>query len=275
MPIFNNPYPLLNNEKGNFQYSSFDCKLVESKLEKGIYFFQFKAELNDDVLSGLIDEGKVSFVVKVESKPYFLNYYRSSKDNYEVEITLDYKEISSEFRFEFTPILISNVALDYKNENADFPLCDYTFNIKSHQVLGSTSTMTLRFETAYRTIDSGPLVVIRRLSAPEKPKAGSMDINLNDDDQIFVEISSDTFDRFSEVNRRDSKLLESLIALPVLQYTLNELKNDPQLLDKQWAKNLDDEFGVFSVQDQEGILKKCDEILKSPTLSYIKHYLNN
>ena len=275
MPIFNNPYPLLNNEKGNFQYSSFDCKLVESKLEKGIYFFQFKAELNDDVLSGLIDEGKVSFVVKVESKPYFLNYYRSSKDNYEVEITLDYKEISSEFRFEFTPILISNVALDYKNENADFPLCDYTFNIKSHQVLGSTSTMTLRFETAYRTIDSGPLVVIRRLSAPEKPKAGSMNINLNDDDQIFVEISSDTFDRFSEVNRRDSKLLESLIALPVLQYTLNELKNDPQLLDKQWAKNLDDEFGVFSVQDQEGILKKCDEILKSPTLSYIKHYLNN
>tara|TARA_B100000674_G_C37877172_1_gene932532 strand:+ start:424 stop:1251 length:828 start_codon:yes stop_codon:yes gene_type:complete len=275
MPIFNNPYPLLNNEKGNFQYSSFDCKLVESKLEKGIYFFQFKAELNDDVLSGLIDEGKVSFVVKVESKPYFLNYYRSSKGNYEVEITLDYKEISSEFRFEFTPMLISNVALDYKNQNADSPLCDYTFNIKSHQVLGSTSTMTLRFETAYRTIDSGPLVVIRRLSAPEKPKAGSMDINLNDDDQIFVEISSDTFDRFSEVNRRDSKLLESLIALPVLQYALNELMNDSQLLDKQWAKNLDDEFGVFSVQDQEGILKKCDEILKSPTLSYIKHYLNN
>ncbi|MDG1056242.1 MAG: hypothetical protein P8O83_00825 [Flavobacteriaceae bacterium] len=273
MPIFNNPYPLLDNEKGNFQYSSFDCELVESKIENGIYFFQFKAELNDDVLTNLIDEGIVSFVVKVESKPYFLNYYRSSKNNYEIEIELDYKDISSGFSFEFTPLLISNVALDYQNENANSPMCDYTFNLNAYQVLGSCSTVKLGFETAYRTIDSGPLIKITRMSAPEKPLAGSMRINLNNDDQIQVKIASDTYDRFIEVNSRDNKLLDSLVALPVLQFTLNELMKDPQLHDKEWAKNLDVEFDIFSVQDQEGILKKCDEILNSPIPSYIKHYL--
>ena len=273
MPIFNNPYPLLDNEKGNFQYSSFDCELVESKIENGVYFFQFKAKLDDDVLTNLIDEGKVSFVVKVESKPYFLNYYRSSKDNYEIEIELDYKDISSGFSFEFTPLLVSNVALDYKNENANSPMCDYTFNLTAHQVLGSCSAVKLGFKKAYRTIDSGPLFKIVRLAPPKKPEAGSMDVNLNDDDQIQVKIASDTYDRFIQVNNRDNKLLASLITLPVLQFALNELLKDSQLQEKEWAKTLDDEFGIFNIQSQEDILKKCDEILNSSIPSYIKHYL--
>lgn len=273
MPIFNNPYPLLDNEKGNFEESSFDCELVESKIENGIYFFQFKAELIDDVLSNLINEGKVSFAIKVESKPYYLKYFRASDNEYEIDITLNYKDISSMFGFEFTPLLISNEAFEYNNVNANSPLNDYTFNLNANQILGSCPSLKLQFKTAYRTIDSGPLIRIVRLPAPEKPIAGTMDINLNDDDQIKVNIASDTYDKFIEVNNRDNKLLDSLISLPVLQFALTELNDEAQLRDKEWAKNLDNDFGVFNIQDQEGILKKCDEILNSSIPSYIKHYL--
>lgn len=275
MPIFNNPYPLLDNEKGNFEDSSFDCELVESKIENGIYFFHFKADIEDDVLNNLIDEGIVSFAIKVESRPYFLDFFKADSNNkFEITVELDYKEVSSDFSFDFTPVLISNIAFKYRNENANPPLCEYDFDLNANQIVGSYSTVRLGFDRVYRTIDAGPLIRIVRLQPPKKPIAGTMDINLNDMDQIKVFLSDVTYEKFLEVNRRDPKLLDALVTLPVLQYALTALLDKTSdLHELEWAKLLDADFQISEMNNQEDVLKKCDDILNSSIPSFINHYL--
>ena len=46
MAIFNNPHPLLDNEKGNFLDQEFNCELLESKIQDGLYSFQMLSDAN-------------------------------------------------------------------------------------------------------------------------------------------------------------------------------------------------------------------------------------
>jgi hypothetical protein len=275
MAIFNNPFPLLDNEKGNFSDWTFDCELKDSKIENGKYYFHFKATLDEEVIENLIEEEFVSFVIKVESRPYFYKFFKSGSDSlYEVKFELDYKDVSSNFSFNFTPLLITNQAFAYKNENADSPLNEYTFNLTSNQIIGSCPALKLTFQKAYRTIDSGPLIKVVRYKAPKKPEAGTMDIKLNDMDQIIVYLSDSTYDKFIEVNKRDPKLLDSLVALPVLQFALSEVLNDNSgVRELEWAKLLDREFEIFEMDNQEDVLNKCDEILNGSIPSFLDHFI--
>jgi hypothetical protein len=75
------------------------------------------------------------------------------------------------------------------------------------------------------------------------------------------------------MNRKEPKLLDTLITLPVLQYALSELIYDLELREKSWAKMLDEEFELFpDMINQELVLLKCDEILKSSIPSFMDYF---
>jgi hypothetical protein len=118
----------------------------------------------------------------------------------------------------------------------------------------------------------GPLIKVVKLNSQMQPKSGTMDINLNDDDYIQVMISEANYEKFRSLNKEEPKLLDALITLPVLQYTLSELLYSPDLNDKSWAKILDEEYHVFDMKTQEDVLGKCDEILKSAIPSFIEYF---
>jgi hypothetical protein len=274
MAIFNSPHPLLDNSSGNFKGFYFNVELSDCKVEDGIYIFHLKAQIDEDNILSLIDKGLVAFAVKIENKPYFVKSYKADQKNpFDIVVEIPYESISSEFNFEIKPLLVTNSAFVYQNSNADAPMCDYNFNLSAYQIIGSHSTLKLSFERGYRKITSGPLIKIVKLNPPNKPKAGTMDIKLNEDDFIQVCVSDSNYTKFIAMNTREPKLLDSLITLPVLQYALSELLVDEELREKSWAKMLDEEFDLFpDMNNQESVLMKCDEILKSSILSFMDYF---
>lgn len=275
MAIVNNPYPLLDNEKGSFDNNHFDVEIKECSVNDGVYHFQFNADINEEIIKNLIDQNAASFAVKVENKPFFFKIFKAELTNpYEITIDINFESVSSDFSFEFTPLILTNYEFEYININANSPMCNYTFQLDSNQIIGSHSSIKLSFERAYRKISSGPLIKVVKLPPRAKPNAGTMDIDLNDEYCIRVKLSEDTHNKFMILNRKEPKLLDALITFPVLQHTLSELLMNQDLREKSWAKLLDNEYDIFELKDQEGVLKKCDEILQRSIPSFIDYFEN-
>lgn len=275
MAIVNNPYPLLDNEKGSFDNNHFDVEIKECSVNDGVYHFQFNADINEEIIKNLIDQNAASFAVKVENKPFFFKIFKAELTNpYEITIDINFESVSSDFSFEFTPLILTNYEFEYININANSPMCNYTFQLDSNQIIGSHSSIKLSFERAYRKISSGPLIKVVKLPPRAKPNAGTMDIDLNDEYCIRVKLSEDTHNKFMILNKNEPKLLDALITFPVLQHTLSELLMNQDLREKSWAKLLDNEYDIFELKDQEGVLKKCDEILQRSIPSFIDYFEN-
>tara|TARA_R110002049_G_scaffold269029_2_gene445797 strand:+ start:1173 stop:2012 length:840 start_codon:yes stop_codon:yes gene_type:complete len=273
MAIFNNPHPLLDNEKGNFLDQEFNCELLESQIQNGLYTFHFKAEITEPNMLNLIKENIVLFVIKVDCKPYYSKVFNATLENpLEVTFNIEYEEIPADFSFEFTPLLIAKNTFKYQNSNAEFPMDSYAFNITKNQILGSHSSLKLNFERGYKLFDSGPLIKIVKLPKNQNPTCGTMDIKLSEQFNIIVKLNENTFQKFKELNSLDSKLLDNILALPILQFVLSDLTFSKQNRDKQWVEMLHEEFDILNLESQEDILRKCDKILKSPIPKFIDYF---
>jgi len=273
MPIFNNPHPLLDNEKGNFNSHEFSCELIESNIKKGLYTFYFVAHITEPNILKLIESDLVLFAIKVDCKPYYSKIFKSSAEaNLEVNIAIDYEDIPADFSFEFTPLLITNSKLDYQNSNADFPMNNYIFNLSKNQIIGSHNSLKLKFQRGYKLFDSGPLIKIVRLPDNRKPNCGTMDIKLSEQFNIIVQLNDIVYNKFLKINSMDSRLLDNLLSLPILQYVLFNLMQNDQNHDKEWAQMLDREYDVLNLDSPEDILGKCDEILEAPLPKFIDYF---
>jgi hypothetical protein len=273
MAIFNNPFPVLDNSFGNFSNYQFSVECISSKVENGIYSFGFKSAINEPIILDLIENKKVCFCIQLDCKPFIRKIYKAEDLYDEVTFEINYEDIPSNFHFEFTPLLITETPLDYKNENADTPICNYTFKLQKNQIIGSHTSLKISFETGYETFESSPIIKFFRLNPPEKPKNGSMDIRL-DLPFIKVSVSSEDFDLFTKVNSLESKLLDTVVTFPILQYTLHEFINDKEsYLEKEWAQNLNNQFNIFDINDSDEILNAIHYILKSPHSNFFDFYI--
>ena len=125
MAIFNNPYPILSNSKGNFndKEAEFNCNLLKVEFSDNKYKIEIEPEIiNEPVLEDLLSQGKIKFSVLVDSKPFFRRVFCSEIGNNTILFEMDYKEISSELSFDLYPRLVTSDNLIYQNENADFPI---------------------------------------------------------------------------------------------------------------------------------------------------------
>lgn len=275
MPIFNNPHPLLDNDNGNFNSHEFTCELTESKIKDGLYSFHFLADISEPNVLELIESELVFFAVKVDCKPYYSKIFKSTlKTNLEVNIDIDYEDIPADFSFDFAPLLITNSKQDYQNSNADYPMNNYTFNLSKNQIIGSHRILKLKFQRGYKLFNSGPLIKIVRLPDNRKPNCGTMDIKLSEQFNIIVQLNDSDYNKFLKINSLDSRLLDNLLSLPILQYVLFDLVQNEQNRDKEWAQMLDSEYNVLNLESPEDILKKCDEILQAPIPKFIDYFGN-
>jgi hypothetical protein len=273
MAIFNSPHPLLDNFRGNFKHHTFNCELAKCSVEDGVYHFHLTAEIDEENILDLIENGDASFAVKVENQPYFVKSWKADRGTpFEIKIEIPYESVSADLEFDFSPVIVTNKAFTYRNSNANPPMHEYNFNLSAHQIIGSHPSLKLSFERGYRKMAAGPLIKVVKLKSPLQPKAGTMDINLNDEDYIHVQISEANYERFRALNREEPKLLDALITLPVLQYALSELLYSSDLHEKGWAKILDEEYHVFEMKSQEDVLRKCDEMLKSAIPSFVDYF---
>ena len=113
MAIFNNPHPLLDNNSGNFKAYSFNVELTDCSVDSGVYKFHLSADIDEDYILQLINEKKVSFVIQIENKPFYIQTFKAQDSQLEVKIEIKYDTVSSDFSFDITPLLITNCPLSY------------------------------------------------------------------------------------------------------------------------------------------------------------------
>lgn len=276
MAIFNNPYPILSNSRGNFNNigAEFNCTITSVEFSDNKYKIEIKAELiNEPVLEEMLIKGEIVFAVSVDCKPFYRKVFKSNGSHDMVNIEIDYREISSEFAFELTPRLITEVGLTYKNENADYPMCEYEFNLSPSQKLAEHGKIEFVFDRAYKLFDTGPLITISRLPQGQTPQNGTMDINLADSFNIIVSVSYKNYDIIKEMNGVNQKTLSTSLSTNVIYHTLSSIKDDPDnFRGLDWAEALDQSYGVFEKLDSpEDVLRMTDKILDSPLIDLYKH----
>lgn len=279
MAIFNNPYPILSNSKGNFNDigAEFNCTIFNVEFSENNYKIELRAEvINEPVLNEMLIKGEIVFAVLVDCKPFYRKVFKSNVSPDAVTIEIDYRDISSEFAFELTPKLITEIDLTYKNENADFPMCDYEFNLSASQKLAEHDKIEFVFDRAYKLFDAGPLITISRLPKGKIPQNGTMDINLDDPFNIIVSVSYKNYDIIKETNKVNQKLLSTSLSMNVIYHALSAIKDEPDNFSGlDWAEALDKRYGVFDkLQSAVDVLKITDEILKSPLIDLYNYTIN-
>jgi hypothetical protein len=275
MAIKRNPYPILENDFGDFANHNFDARLLSAEIKDGVFYFHFKAEFNEPVLLDYMNQKKVLFCVKAEAKPFFSKIFRSDNILDEVKFELNYKDTPAAFSFTFIPMLISADNLMYENENADAPLNKYSFYIQKNQTL-ARSKIALSFEVGYKEHSSGALIKIRKLKEGDKPSCGDYDIRLDDPNYIIVSLEMENYKKLISLNAGHQKVLDNLITIPVIQYALFDyLKNPTDYEDntRDWFTSLDEKHNIREdIKDSISVLKKCNEILDNPLMPFIDHF---
>lgn len=271
MAIFNNPYPILNNSSGNFNDigAEFNCTISNVEFSDNKYKIELRAEIiNEPVLEEMLNNGKIVFAVSLDSKPFYRKVFKSNGNPDTVTIEIDYREISSEFAFELSPRILTETDLIYKNENADFPMCDYEFNLSARQKLAEHDKIEFVFDRAYKLFDSGPLITISRLPKGQAPQNGTMDIKLDAPFNIIVFVSNKNYDLIKEMNRVNQKTLSTSLSIPVLYHALSAIKEEPDdFRGLEWAEALNQTYGVFeALESTEDVLRMTDIILESPLI---------
>jgi len=276
MAIKRNPYPILERDCGDFEYHNFDATLLNAEVNNGVFSFHFKSQFDEPVLLDLVIQKKVKFFVKVESKPFFSKTFSSDLLNPdEVLINFNYEDVPANFAFEFTPMLLAANSFVYRNENAEEPLNDYSFNIQLNQTLARCK-IKLSFEIGYKEHNSGALIKIKQLTDGKIPSCGSFDINLTDPRNILVYIEQENYKKLMSLNAGHQKLLDTLITIPVLQYAISDyLKNPSDYEDnsRDWFDELDNKYGLIGeIKDMPDVLKKCNEILHDPLIPFVEFF---
>jgi len=277
MAIKRNPYPILEKDYGDFVNHSFDAKLLSAEIKEGIFYFHFKSVFDEPILLGLINQKKVKFCVKAESKPFFSKTFQSDILSDEVKFEINYKDTPATFSFKFISMLLAAENFIYRNENADTPLNEYTFNIQKNQTL-ARSEIELSFEVGYKEHHSGALIKIIKLPVGEKPLCGDYDIKLDDLKNILVSLEVENYKKLINLNSGNQKMLDNLITVPVLQYALFDyLKNpsDYEENSREWFDGLDEKYNLREeLKDARDVLKKCNEILNYPLIPFIDYFQN-
>jgi hypothetical protein len=276
MAIKRNPYPILERDYGDFEHHSFDATLINAQVLEGLFSFHFRSEFDEPVLLELLNQKKVLFVVKVDSKPFFSKtFYSDSSNPNEVFISVSYDDVPSTFDFEFTPMLLAVESFVYKNENAEEPLNEYNFNIQKNQTL-ARSKINLSFELGYKEHNSGALIKIKQLRVGEIPSCGSFDVSLTDPKNILVYIEQENFKKIMSLNTGHQKILDTLITIPVLQYAISDyLKNPSDYEDnsRDWFDELDNKYRLIGeIKEMPDVLKKCNEILSNPLIPFVDFF---
>lgn len=278
MALQNNPYPILKNSGGNFKenQSEFNCIIENIEFSEEKYKIKIRASIeNEDQLSNLLANGKIKFIVSVESKPFYRKTFVSGEINEVIDIEIDFRELSSQFALQLTPKLITSDYLQYKNENADYPMNEYSFNLAPKQKLAEHDEIIIVFEKEYKLFDSGPLIHICKID--KNPTNGLMDINLDNPYNIIIQVNQKSYEIIKNMNSIDPKILSTTLSVPVMYHTLSSIKDDTdRFRESNWAKLLDEEFGIFDrLGDSNDVLKLCDKILNSSTIKLFEHIIKN
>lgn len=218
---FNNsfPYPVLTSENDNYINSKFETA-IEVQKSFGQLYINLKCNLQDSMISKLIEEEKAKYALHVECPQTSFRQIFQSDNPY---IMANIPDNRLRGKVDVHPFILANKRVEnYENLNLNdfykgFPISFEKGNIVA---LGEAVEITL-FEEDEESQNLPSIVTIRRSES-----AKDMVVSLNSP-QIIIELPKHVYDNYAQ--NAESRLKEtilSLVILPCLVDVFYALKED-------------------------------------------------
>ena len=227
------PYPILWDKKQDYNNSHFTCDIKIKRLIKKFEIeIEFKLE-NDELLS-LIEQEKVEYLIHIECPLTSYREITASKEPNITKILID-EEIKG--KVSFCPFLVAKTEIPkYKNKNFNPLYGNATFNIERGTMLAIAPQINLNVSNENEEFKDVPSIfTIYRVETDQKTE---MDVNL-DGDKIMIALNIKDYERYCYHAANSPYLINTVIILPALVNTLDQLDNIEQYSDCRWFKALE------------------------------------
>ena len=215
------PYPVLNFYNSDFNSSTY-AVYIKLEGDSDNVLLDINFDLDSEVISSLIEEGKASFAIHLECGRTRYRKIMKTK-NRGLLISISSKDVSGDL--EVVPMIILNE--DIINYSSDEFIEDFdgeSFNISKGSMIAIAESRKIVIEKEGDNLSNVPSIF--SIQKKEKLEKG---LDWYDNiDKIIISVSEDKYQTYKLLcgNKDLVGMLSILIILPVLVEVISELKND-------------------------------------------------
>lgn len=255
------PYPVLTSYSDDIKNSLYETS-IKCERSGEFYKFEFTSTTSNSYLSKLIEETEAVYLLHLEcSTTAFRKEYSSHDNKIEFSIPVDKLKDTLEI---CTFIVADKDIKNYQNPDASEDYENASFSIEKGCVLavGESSDIKIPKITDELTSKDSIFIIIRS----DNPKEHTMKIETFDD-RLKIILPSNDFNNYNALknNIYNQPILTSMIIIPALIYSIQELKNalsnPSEWADKKdlkWVQTIQRKIESDSKKSIEEFLKDCD-----------------
>lgn len=216
-------YPVLSEEKDDYNKSVFDVSLSYEMQSVSEFNFNFDIKMDNEELQHLLTNGKAEFVIHLECST---TAFRTTLHTIAEQISYSIPVGRLNGKMEVTALIVAKEDITNftsKDWNDDFD--NISFEFLKGTILGYKNLPSLDIVKNFEELSnaSSIFMVYKRLTTEPKP----MDVNI-DSSQIKIGLGTREYELYSKFCKKVQfqPILNSMIVLPALVYVFEELKQE-------------------------------------------------
>lgn len=271
------PYPVIIESGGYYINSSFDAE-VSQELEGYNVKLLFKAELYNDELQDLLNDGMVEIVYHIECPQ---TCFRTCFRTREKEASYLLKDTDVNGNVQVCSFIVAKTNIDnYTNKSFSSDYIDFSFDIEKGCVMAIGSQLNVRVNKIRDDLTNTSSIF------SIVPNKDQMEITVITDlskDKIVIMLPEKTYGLYANMqNYMDVQpAMHAMIIIPALMYALNEIKQDKEQLynyeEHRWFRSLKKACEGIGITINEETLANIDTyktaqlLLNSPVLKAMEY----
>lgn len=237
-PNINYPYPVIRAHEEDYRTTVFKGELVVN-LEPDSYLVRPAFEINNAGIAALIEEGKLTYAIEIQSPATWYRKLFLVKGNAPIRL----EPVSIHERVELTPCIIATTQIpEFTNDDFEEEYQGIPFDINAGDVIaiGETKTFNALYQDDIIKNGTSPLTITRSETAKEISCDFSSSL-------IEITLPADQHDRYLECGYKPEKykVLNAVLSIPVLVEAIGIIANDVNypnqpsgLESKAWYKTI-------------------------------------
>ena len=271
------PYPVLIEGGDYYINSSFDAE-VEQEFEGYNVKLLFRAELNNDGIQDLLDDGMVEIVYHIECPQTCLRTCFRTRDKVASYLL---KDTDVNGNVQICSFVVAKKNIDkYTNKSFSSDYAGFRFDIEKGCVMAIGSQLNVRVNKIRDDLaDASSIFSI----VPNKDQMETTIITDLSKNKIVIMLPEKTYGLYANMqNYMDVQpVMHAMIIIPALMYALNEIKQDKEQLynyeEHRWFRSLKKACERIGITISEETLANIDTyktaqlLLNSPVLKAMEY----
>lgn len=225
------PYPILFDYRDDYLQSSFRADISATERFNDIVV-HVEFHLKDNVIEELIQTNRARFLLHIECPAMSLRQSYEVEDN-QFQISLPMDDVCE--RLEICTFIVANEDIKgYSNPQFHSDYRGLTFDLSKGQLVAIGTSKQYDIEKNSDPMASLPSIV-KIVKSNSKVK-GTITVNTDNNDYIYVGLSQDAFDLYARLGKHVyAKTVMSLVLLPAMITVLDRIREETDSFqDARW-----------------------------------------